>query len=77
MVKMATIFMNKWVKEQRLDAQQVIHMHDEVVWQVRPEDSDALTVICHKAWKIAGEYFNLNIPIQGDVLVGKNWSECH
>jgi DNA polymerase I-like protein with 3'-5' exonuclease and polymerase domains len=41
-VKMATIFMNKWVKEAKLDAHQIIHMHDEIQWEVAPKDVEAL-----------------------------------
>ena len=76
-VKMATIFMSKFVREQRIDAAMILHMHDECCWQVHPKDVDALTAICHKSWKMAGEYFKLHIPIAGEVLVGKNWAEVH
>ena len=76
-VKMATIMMNQAIKKQKLRAWQVIHQHDEVQFEVHPDDIDALTAICHDAWKRSGEYFKLNVPIEGEVKVGDNWSECH
>mgnify|MGYP001822083681 FL=1 len=76
-VKMATVFMNKWIKEAGLDAHQIIHMHDEIQFEVHPRDVEALTDICHRSWKASGEYFKLNVPITGDVRVGKNWSDTH
>jgi len=76
-VKMATVFMNKFIREQKLDAHQIIHMHDEIQFEVAPSAIAALTDICHKSWRLAGEYFKLNVPIAGDVKVGKNWGDCH
>lgn len=76
-VKMATIFMNKWIRERGLDAKQIIHMHDEVQFQVHPKDVEEMRDICMKAWRKSGEYFKLNVPIDGEVLVGHNWAECH
>jgi DNA polymerase I-like protein with 3'-5' exonuclease and polymerase domains len=76
-VKMATIFMNKWIRERRLDAKQIIHMHDEIQFQVHPKDVEALTDICKRAWVKAGEFFNMNVPIVGEVKVGHNWAETH
>lgn len=76
-VKMATILMNKWIRQEGLDANQIIHMHDEIQFEVHPKDVEAMTAICHRAWKAAGEFFNLNVPIVGSVKVGANWAETH
>jgi len=76
-VKMATIFMNKWIKEQGLDAHQVIHMHDEIQFDCAVKDVERLKTICKRAWVEAGKYFNLNVPITGDAQVGKCWAETH
>lgn len=65
------------VKENKLDAWKVIDMHDEAQWDVKPKDVERFTELVHEATVIVTRHFNMNLPIEADVKVGKNWAETH
>lgn len=76
-VKVATLFLNKWVRDRGIDAHQILHMHDEFQWEIRREDEEVMTELALKAFEQAGNYLNMRVPILGDVKIGKNWAETH
>ena len=77
-VKQATILLWKhWVPEHGLDAKIVIHQHDEWQAEVNPEHLKKYIELSLKSFVQSGKGFDLNIPIEGDVKVGRNWAETH
>ena len=52
-------------------------MHDEAQWDVKPKDVERFTELVHEATVIVTRHFNMNLPIEADVKVGKNWAETH
>jgi DNA polymerase-1 len=60
-----------------LDRHFVLNVHDEIQAEVKPVHVKPYEDACHEAFKLAGEYFNFRIIIEGDVKVGKNWQETH
>jgi len=58
---------------------QVVHCHDEAQCVVIDDDTVIKNVgdSAINALKEAGEFFNLNAPMTGEVKVGNNWSETH
>ena len=77
-VKQATILLWKyWIPEAGIDAKLVIHQHDEWQAEVSPEHLEKYIELSLKSFVQSGKEFNLNIPIEGDVKVGKNWAETH
>lgn len=76
-VKVATLFLNKWIREREIDAHQIIHMHDEFQYEIWPKDEEVVTELALKAFQRAGEWLNVRVPIEGEVKVGQNWKETH
>ena len=76
-VKTATKYCMQWVKEAGLDAKLAIHMHDEFNAEVLPIHVDMYCMFAERAFELAGEHFNLNIPIVGECKTGKTWGEIH
>ena len=76
-VKTATCYMNNGFRRAGIDIKQIMHFHDEIQFEAYEKDLPVIEKIIKSSWKKAGEYFNLNIPITGDISVGKNWSETH
>jgi DNA polymerase-1 len=76
-VKVATLFLNKWIRERKLDAHQILHMHDEFQFEIRPEDEEEITELALEAFVKSGEFLKVSVPIIGDVKVGRNWCETH
>ena len=76
-VKTATLFLDKWARQQDIDSCQVIHQHDEWQREAYLKDEETLTELMEKAFIKSGIYWKLNIPIVGEVKVGNNWRDTH
>jgi len=76
-VKVATLFLNKWIRQRKLRANQILHFHDEFQFEIFPEDQEEITELALDSFVKAGEFLNVKVPIVGEVKVGKNWCETH
>jgi len=82
----ATIIFKYWMirmAEIRANAPSEIHQmiayHDETQNEVIGPKSHAETfgALAESAAKDIGEEFDINVPIEAEAKVGKNWAECH
>lgn len=55
----------------------VANIHDEFQIECKPEIADELGKLGKEAVKKAGEYYDLAVELDGEYLVGNNWSETH
>lgn len=76
-VKLATILMNQRMDAAGLDWKQVLHMHDEFLIELWPDDVEAAKEIIQQCWIDAGKMLGLKVPITGSCKVGKSWGVCH
>jgi DNA polymerase I-like protein with 3'-5' exonuclease and polymerase domains len=76
-VKTASVFLDHWIEKEGLDAFRVIHQHDEFQLEYNPECEERLQFLAEKSFRDAGKYWNLNVPILGDVKIGDNWACTH
>ena len=51
--------------------------HDEGQFSCPPEIADELGSLCCRAVVQAGRYLKLKVPMAGEYVVGKDWSQCH
>jgi len=77
LVKHWTVLVNDRVKELKLDARQIIHMHDEMQWLCHVDHVEKLSKILEECMVDTGKHFDFNIPLAADVAVGLNWAETH
>ena len=52
-------------------------IHDEQVLGCLLEDAKSVSESCKMAALMAGEYYNLRLPIEADAQIGDNWAEVH
>lgn len=76
-VKLATVLTDKWCEKKGLRSVQVIHMHDEFQRETHEEDAEEVAELSQLAFKTAGEYFKMNVPIVGEAKIGKTWGDTH
>lgn len=76
-MKTSMVYLDKWVRREGLDVLKVIDMHDEAQAEVIPEHAELYGELAVKSIKKAGEFFKLNVPLDGEYKIGKNWSETH
>ena len=76
-VKLATVLTDKWCEKLNLDSVQVLHMHDEFQRETLDAHVEVVSKVAVKAFDQAGQYFKLNVPLVGDVKVGRSWKQTH
>jgi DNA polymerase I-like protein with 3'-5' exonuclease and polymerase domains len=56
---------------------QVAWIHDEVQLEVPEDLAETVGKLAVEAIIIAGNYFNIRVPLDGEYKIGNNWAECH
>ncbi|MFH1262629.1 MAG: DNA polymerase I [Pseudomonadota bacterium] len=74
LIKVAMVRIHRSLKEKPLRARMLIQVHDELVFEVHPDDVSSLTALVRKEMENAIE---LIVPIVVDVGVGDNWADAH
>ncbi|WLD58132.1 DNA polymerase I [Salinispirillum sp. LH 10-3-1] len=73
-IKQAMVDVQVWLRSSGLDARMVMQVHDELVFEVKAEDVDALVDGVRFRMQHAA---SLSVPLVVDVGVGDNWEEAH
>lgn len=76
-MRKAKTLARKYIREQGLDVLWVGDIHDEFQTDVLEEHVKDFIVICHRAFKEAGEFFKYRLPIECDAKIGFTWAETH
>jgi DNA polymerase-1 len=71
--KRAMVIADEEIRRRGLDAKQIIYYHDEFAYDTLPELGEEVGEILIDSMRLAGEYYNLNIPIAGEYKIGYNW----
>jgi DNA polymerase-1 len=73
LIKIAMIQINQEIKEKELKGFMILQIHDELIFEIPDEEIP----IFQKLVKTNMEHvFNLSVPIEVHISVGKNWGEC-
>ncbi|WP_456375000.1 DNA polymerase I [Thiolapillus sp.] len=73
-IKRAMIRMDAWLQDEQPDVRMIMQVHDELVFEVRQDQLQAVTENIRKIMEGAAE---LKVPLVVDVGVGDNWEEAH
>ena len=77
-IRRAMIRMEDALKIEKLSAQMLLQVHDELVFEVPDEEVDAaLPVICRVMEKAAEPAVHLDVPLKVDARAAQNWDEAH
>ncbi len=74
LIKLAMIRMAAGIAEARLAAEMLLSVHDEIVFEVAPQDLDALKAL---ACRIMENIWELSVPLRVNLSWGANWSDAH
>jgi DNA polymerase-1 len=69
-MKLAMIRVVAAMREQHRQSTMILQVHDELVFEVPPDEIDPMAVLVHDSMSQAME---LSVPLAVDVNVGKNW----
>jgi DNA polymerase I-like protein with 3'-5' exonuclease and polymerase domains len=56
---------------------QLAFIHDELQWETLPAQAENFKFHLELAAVMAGEYYNLRVPIAAEGKIGSNWAEVH
>lgn len=73
MIKIAMIRVHRRLQLANLRAKLLLQIHDELVFEVAPEDAPALSEIVRKEMTDA---VALDVPVKVDIKIGPDWSAC-
>lgn len=73
LIKVAMINIHRTIKEEGLRSRMILQVHDELVFEVRKDEVEAMSKIVKTKMEEAAE---LRVPIKVQVKVGKNWLEA-
>jgi len=74
MIKIAMIEIHNVFREKKLKSKMLLQVHDELVFEVYKPELEEVKKIVHREMKNA---IKLDVPIEVEIGVGKNWYEAH
>lgn len=75
MMKLAMIAIAAAMKQQGLRSTMLLQIHDELIFEMMPEERDVLPVLVKSCME---SVFSLGaVPVVAEIGVGRNWAEAH
>jgi DNA polymerase-1 len=74
LIKIAMIEIHRIFKEKKLKSKMLIQVHDELVFEVHNSELDEVEKIVRREMKNA---IKLDVPVEVEIGVGKNWFDAH
>ena len=73
LIKLAMLGVHRRLQESSLSANMLLQIHDELVFEVAPDEVDALANLVVEEMT---QVMELAVPLKVDVKYGDNWAEC-
>lgn len=74
MIKIAMVNIDKLLREEKLDSRMILQVHDELIFEVPPQEEDMMLEIVRGEMESAVE---LKVPLKVSIHTGNNWLEAH
>ena len=76
-MKYVMVFADKLLRKNQVDAKLLVFMHDELNYEVSPENLEKARKILSHAFAKVGDTLPVGCKMASDPKVGKNWYEIH
>ncbi len=73
-IKIAMINIHRWLQKEKLKTKMILQVHDELVFDLYKEE---LEIVRPKVKELMKSAVILDVPMEVEVGVGKNWLEAH
>jgi DNA polymerase-1 len=74
LIKLATLAVDRWIRESDLPVKMIMQVHDELVFEVRTDILEKAKAAIHDHMTGVAQ---LAVPLLVDIGVGDNWDEAH
>ena len=72
LIKLAMLRIDQALRDRKLKSQMTLQVHDELLFDVVPEESDELQQLVKHEMEHVGEF---SVPIIAEVGIGQNWRD--
>jgi len=73
-IKLAMVNIDQRLREEQLQTRMLLQVHDELVFEVPPEELDQVTELVRSEMENA---VSLDLPLQVDIGTGESWAQAH
>ncbi|MCW5911425.1 MAG: DNA polymerase I [Cyclobacteriaceae bacterium] len=73
-IKIAMILIHKWLKRENLKTKMMMQVHDELIFDLHQDEQD---IVKPKVMELMKSAVVLDVPMEVEVGIGKNWLEAH
>ena len=73
-IKIAMIQIHKWLEREKLKTKMIMQVHDELVFDLHHEEQE---IVKPKVIELMRSAVILDVPMEVEVGIGKNWLEAH
>lgn len=73
-IKIAMIHIHRWLEKEKLKTKMIMQVHDELVFDVHEEEQQ---LVKSKVIELMKTAVILDVPMEVEVGIGKNWLEAH
>ncbi len=73
-IKIAMINIHRWLQKEKLKSKMILQVHDELVFDLHKDEQD---IIKPKVIELMRNAVMLEVPMEVEVGIGRNWLEAH
>ena len=73
-IKIAMVNIHRWLQKEKLKSRMIMQVHDELIFDLHKDEVEMVKPRIQELMKHA---VNLEVPMEVEVGVGKNWLEAH
>jgi DNA polymerase-1 len=73
-IKIAMVHIHRWLQKEKLKSRMIMQVHDELIFDVHKDETD---IVKPRVQELMKHAVNLEVPMEVEVGVGKNWLEAH
>ena len=73
-IKIAMVHIHRWLQKEKLKTRMIMQVHDELIFDLHKGEED---IVKPRVQELMKHAVNIEVPMEVEVGVGKNWLEAH
>jgi DNA polymerase-1 len=73
-IKIAMVHIHRWFQKDKLKSRMIMQVHDELIFDLHKDEE---AIVRPRVQELMKHAVNLEVPMEVEVGVGKNWLEAH
>lgn len=73
-IKIAMVHIHRWLQKEKLKSRMILQVHDELIFDLHKDEE---SIVKPRVQELMKHAVNIEVPMEVEVGVGKNWLEAH